>query len=528
MIDCGRIPVLLGFAILLLFLSLNSVEGRLITVCSDGCNFASISPAVDFADPGDVVEVRSGIYKENVRIEKNIKLIGMDAGTGMPAIDAGRNDSAVTVLGDGATLRGFNLTNAIGSPEDFYADEYAGIRVWANETTIESNLVSNSKHGILITDSLNASIRNNELVKNEYGIRIKNSRNISAIGNEMRNNRFGLLLESSENNLIQSNAAEHNIYGIKLNDSQNNALVDNLMNVNKFNFGAEGYNDVGIGNLVDSRPILYLFGIKNETIDSSIAVGAFYCYDCENITVKDLNLSNNFHGIYLCNSSSSNVMENVLDDIGVGISLIKSYDNSITDNQINRSAANGISLIDSAGTKVENNIIKKYNVGIYLLRSAYSEIKGNSLINGSIGVHFDSSWSNNVTKNLLSKNRIALKTESTEWNKVSLNDMINNSIDVSRWESDNDTLQNVSSAKEEVKEIPTAGVDPTGVPFLIDSEPPGADVLIEGDHQEEKTNGLFFFPSSGNYTIELRLGKQKITKEIQVKEGKKEWIPFDN
>jgi parallel beta-helix repeat protein len=526
MIGLGRTLLLFALAVFLLFLSLTMIDGKTISVCGEGCNFSSISSAVDSADPGDVVEVQSGIYKENVLISKSLALIGKNTASEMPIIDAGGNGSAVIILGDGITLHGFNLTNAIGSPGDYYADEYAAIRIWANDSIIEGNLVSKSKHGILITDSLNASIRNNNLTQNEYGIRIKNSRNVSANGNEMIHNRFGLLMESSENNLIQSNTAEHNIYGIKLNDSQNNTLIDNLMKENMYNFGAECYNDISTGNLVDSRPILYLFGIKNETIDPSIAVGAFYCCDCENITVKDLNLSNNFHGIYLCNSSSSNVMENSLNDMAIGISLIKSYDNLIIDNQINRSGANGIELIDSDSTKVENNSIKKYNLGIYLLRSAYSEIQGNSLMNGSVGIYLHKSWSNNITKNLVYGNRIALKTESTEWNKIFLNDMINNSIDISRWESDNDT--NVSSAKQEIKEIPTAGVDPTGVPFRIESEPPGADVLIDGEHQEEKTNGLFFFPSSGDYTVELRLGKQRISKEITVKEGEKEWIPFDN
>lgn len=51
-----------------------------ITVCPSGCDYANIQAAIDAASAGDAIEVRSGTYYENVNVNKQLTLQGLDTG----------------------------------------------------------------------------------------------------------------------------------------------------------------------------------------------------------------------------------------------------------------------------------------------------------------------------------------------------------------------------------------------------------------------------------------------------------------
>jgi nitrous oxidase accessory protein NosD len=82
------IHAFIGFAVAALLLGF--AQGALITVEAG----ESLQAAIDAASPGDVLEVKSGIYRENLNITKQLTLQGwalaaespwwMRAGWGMP------------------------------------------------------------------------------------------------------------------------------------------------------------------------------------------------------------------------------------------------------------------------------------------------------------------------------------------------------------------------------------------------------------------------------------------------------------
>ncbi|NTV77302.1 MAG: hypothetical protein HGA68_04795, partial [Methanothrix sp.] len=45
-----------------------------------GANYSQIQAAIDGSMPGDTIRVQSGVYKENVNINKPLNLIGVDSG----------------------------------------------------------------------------------------------------------------------------------------------------------------------------------------------------------------------------------------------------------------------------------------------------------------------------------------------------------------------------------------------------------------------------------------------------------------
>ena len=77
---------------------------------SGGADFTRIQDAINASNPGDTIEVRSGTYYENVDIDNELILTGIDTGSGKPVVDAGGIGSVITISADGCVLNGFTVT----------------------------------------------------------------------------------------------------------------------------------------------------------------------------------------------------------------------------------------------------------------------------------------------------------------------------------------------------------------------------------------------------------------------------------
>ena len=73
-------------------------------------NYAKIQWAVDNATDGDTIIVRDGIYVETVNVSKTLTLKS-ENGSANCIVDAGGNESAITLSADGITLDGFTVIN---------------------------------------------------------------------------------------------------------------------------------------------------------------------------------------------------------------------------------------------------------------------------------------------------------------------------------------------------------------------------------------------------------------------------------
>jgi fibronectin-binding autotransporter adhesin len=61
------------------------VAADTLRVCSKGCDYSSIQQAIEYANPGDTINVSEGIYKENIKTTKPLSIEG--AGIGRTIID---------------------------------------------------------------------------------------------------------------------------------------------------------------------------------------------------------------------------------------------------------------------------------------------------------------------------------------------------------------------------------------------------------------------------------------------------------
>ena len=192
-------------------------------------DYAKIQWAVDNATEGDTIFVKSGTYYENVNVNKQLTLRGLNTGGGKPIVDANRSGGAITLSADGITLEGFAVTNSGSSYPD------AGIKVNSNNNAIMDNMVCNNNYGgMWLSESSDNTIIGNNVSNNDVGgIWLFESRNNTLTNNTVNNNKCdGISLDYSSNNTLNRNTANHNYNGIWLSESSNNTITGNTVSNN--------------------------------------------------------------------------------------------------------------------------------------------------------------------------------------------------------------------------------------------------------------------------------------------------------
>ncbi len=128
-------------------------------------NYSTIQDAINASSSGDMIFVYSGIYNENIEINKSINLIGENKDT---TIINGKNNSDVVIITSTfVNITGFTITNSIRSN--------SGIIIFypSHLNKIYGNIISNSIIGIAIIGSNYNTIFNNTITNNsQIGISI--------------------------------------------------------------------------------------------------------------------------------------------------------------------------------------------------------------------------------------------------------------------------------------------------------------------------------------------------------------------
>ncbi len=325
---------------LAILLMISGATATTLTVDQRGGDYTKIQDAIDAASTGDIIEVKSGTYRENVNINKRLTLRGFDDGSGMPVVNS-IDGNAITLSSGGSVLEGFII-----------ARSNYGIYVISDNNVIRNNAleslggplyISSSKNNTLSKNNVNDEIvlsnsNNNILVENhEKRIFLDNSN-----GNEIRGNIGGIGLQNSGNNMLSGNLVADKILLTSSNNntlisnnasifltqsSNNNNLIDNIAN---FNAGYENYG-------------IYLLSSDNNSLSGNIA------------------MYNNI-GIYLDNSSyntlrGNNASYNSGKD-GYGISMYSSGNNVLNGNTAISNSNYGINLYNSSNNIVYNNFFK--------------------------------------------------------------------------------------------------------------------------------------------------------------------------
>jgi parallel beta-helix repeat protein len=385
-----------------------------------GENFSSIQAAIDDNDTedGHTITVYSGVYYENVVVNKSVTLIGI----GHPVVDACGEGSAITLSADGITLVGFTATNSESSWG------CAGIKVISSSNIITGNNVSSNNHdGIRLDYSSNNIITGNN-VSNNYndGIRLYDSSDNIITGNNVNNNWYGICLDYSSDSIITGNNVSSNNYdGIYLSDSRNNNITGNTFVNDGLNV-ENSYQNIVEENIVNGKPLVYLEDASNYKVADA---GQVILVNCNNITVKNLDLSNTSVGIVLWKTENCLIPNNTVSNNNhEGIYLSNSHDNIITGNNASSNYYDGIRLYDSSDNIITgNNVSSNNHDGIHLLFSSDNIITGNNVNNNWYGICLDYSSNNNsITSNNVNNNGGGISLYDSSNNTFTGNNVCNN------------------------------------------------------------------------------------------------------
>ena len=222
------------YLILFMFFTIGSLHAREIEVCKS-CEVKSIQSAIDMAEDGDTIRIKSGTYKEQglTIIDKSLTIIGED----FPVIDAQMKGTALSVKAENFTIEGIKIIN-VGTS---HTNDFAAILVSnAKNFEIKNNRLDNVFFGILIERSSEGTVSGNKITSNATdqatsgnGIHLWKSENISVEHNEVIGLRDGIYLEFVENTEVLDNFCKDNLrYGLHFMFSDHNVFTENVFENN--------------------------------------------------------------------------------------------------------------------------------------------------------------------------------------------------------------------------------------------------------------------------------------------------------
>ncbi len=253
-------------------------------VVSPAGPYFSITAALQDARPGDVIEVRGGVYPALV-VDKSVTLVGI----GWPVIDGGGRGTVVQITAPGVVLRGFEVRGSGDEPDR----DHSGIIVSASDVVVQGNRLTEVLFGIFVSQADRVVVRGNTITgKSKYSearrgdairlwytfgtlleantvhrvrdIVIWYSRSVALRENTITEARYGIHLMYADDTLVERNRFMNNAVGIYTMYSRRVRLAENEIRGQRGPSGyALGFKDAddieAVGNLlVDNRAGLFI------------------------------------------------------------------------------------------------------------------------------------------------------------------------------------------------------------------------------------------------------------------------------
>ncbi len=223
-------------------------------------NYPTIQEAINHANTGDKVFVRSGTYHENVVVNKSLLVVGESKFSTI--IDGRLSGYVVTVTAENVTLCGFRVTNS----------SYSCAGIFLNSTRhskIADNTVTNSFYGVnfdcasynsLFDCEIEGSLHSGVAFKFDAGIKSEFENQVYR--NNIHNNQIGIYFDGiAYNNTISCNELVNNSIGID------------------FFFWGDGYNTIIQNNIIATQHCALTFDNGENKWDNGYPLGGNYWSD---------------------------------------------------------------------------------------------------------------------------------------------------------------------------------------------------------------------------------------------------------
>jgi parallel beta-helix repeat protein len=340
---------------IMLIICLWPVDGaRTYIVGNDGvATHKSIGEAIAAASSGDTVYMKSGVYKEEVTMDKKIILKPLTGEKGTILLEGNGKETGIKITADGCFVEGLTLKNFTK----------AGIMIESNENTV----------------------KNNQFINDNPSIIIKGAAKNLIDGNTMKDCFAGVVLWLEANqNKITNNNIQGGSMSVFLRDVSGNIVIDNL-----FSGGSMGAYLMNASNVNVARnnikDCIYGFVIYNssdcnltDNIESNNKRAA-YLTNTTRTELYNQSIVGGIFGITAENSSNNIIRKCNIQDTKEAVGLRLSSGNVVSDNSIVNTTSTAISLEYSNGNSMAGNQIIRGDGGIIIMESFANRLEHNTL-----------------------------------------------------------------------------------------------------------------------------------------------------
>lgn len=394
----------IGYAHKIKTMKNNNSDGADITVFGPNIvipdDFPRIQDGINYANPGDVIFVRSGVYKENLLINKeNLTLLGEDKTN--TVIDGNKlsKKHTVDIISKNAVIQGFTIKNGWNKNEELW--DLSGIRINASNTKIIGNIITKNRLGIsTMSKTYNHTIKDNIFINDGlmfanyvYNFHMSINDFFHTVENNTLNGKPLYYFRDVSNYIVPEDAGQVILVNC------DNVTIQNLeLNNTDFAIALAGCNNCNV---------------INNTIEETD--GELILFFSENNTIQNNTISSSLHGICLDYSSKNNVVRyNDVSNNWIGISSItgskynKIYSNKIYKNKVGIEITTYYSPMKSHDHEIYQNQVSGSNYGILIAGGSENlSVYNNSIFSNFIGINIKESENNNISGNQLFKNIIS-------------------------------------------------------------------------------------------------------------------------
>ncbi len=333
------------------------------TVCPQGpptCPFKKIADAIAAAEPGDIITIGPGVYRERLVLDKSLTLRG--AGRTNTTVQASLEDFTIIVQGTAqVTLEGIRIEAPQG--EEGWAAQ--GIKVIGQaKLSLYSALLTRGKLGIFVEDEATAEIYNT--VMSDYldtALTARGKAHLILGYSVLKKNRRNLSLYVSSQGILE----ENEIIG-GLTEFSGESQV--TLRGNRFTYASPVfYQEPGL-RLLNNETRLY----NNKFISYKIDVFGTTWLVMEGNKLRG-------QGVSLYDASSGLVVNNEITTANFGIFMRSSGSVTIERNSIAMNEGRGIEVGHAKATVRENTVLGNSSDGIVLFGKVNAEIISNQVIN---------------------------------------------------------------------------------------------------------------------------------------------------
>jgi parallel beta-helix repeat protein len=299
-------------------------------------------------------------------------------------------------------------------------------------------------HGIYAYQKRGVKIKNCNVAGFDYSLFLSYSSENEVLKNNIsKSHGGGILIQFSNSNQIFENKVSDSLrQGMMIVFSNNNQLKGNRLENNGYNFGIvntkiEGYvQDIDTSNTINGKPIYYLVGQENTTIEAADNPGYIGIINSKNIEIKNVSLLEpNYQQVLFINSQDSKIEESQIQNgVVAGIQILFSSNIEILKNKISNCyyAIYASTIIGAEGKTLENGLISENELtenggGIGFINAFGNKILKNKISKNNPGIYFTNSSNNVISENTISENEYgAINLILSSDNTLKGNNILNN------------------------------------------------------------------------------------------------------